>query len=143
MKIHQLSVFIENRQGHLLAPCQAMADAGINLATLSLADTQQYGILRLIIGDWSRAKTVLETAGFAVKVTEVLAVEVPDRPGGLADLLRVIETAGISVEYMYAFAEKRNDRAVLIIRVENIDAAILALEHSDVNMVSGVDLLED
>ena len=143
MKIHQISVFVENRLGHLRAPCQTLADAGINLATLSLADTQQYGILRLIIRDWPRAKEVLETAGFAVKVTEVLAVEVPDRPGGLADLLRVIETAGISVEYMYAFAEKRNDRAVLIIRVENVDEAIRALEHSDVNMVNGVDLLED
>jgi hypothetical protein len=141
MKIHQLSVFVENRLGHLLAPCQVLADAGINLATLSLADTQQYGILRLIIRDWSQAKKALEAAGFVVNVTEVLAVEVPDRPGGLINVLRAIESAGISIEYMYAFAEKRNNRAVLVIRVESIDKAIRALEHSDVNMISAVDLL--
>jgi hypothetical protein len=140
MKIQQLSVFVENRLGHLRAPCQVLADAGINLATLSLADTQQYGILRLIVRDWRRAKDVLGAAGFVVNVTEVLAVEVPDRPGGLADLLRVIEQARISVEYMYAFAEKRNNMAVLIIRFENVDDAIRALEHSQVNMISSVDL---
>jgi hypothetical protein len=140
MKIHQLSVFVENSPGHLRAPCQALADAGINLATLSLADTQQYGILRLIVGDWQRAKSVLEAAGFVVKVTEVLAIEVPDRPGGLADVLRVIEQAAINVEYMYAFAEKRNDKAVLIFRFENADAAIAALAHSEVNLIDNVDL---
>ena len=86
-------MFVENSPGHLRAPCQALADAGINLATLSLADTQQYGILRLIVRDWQRAKAVLEAAGFVVNVTEVLAIEVPDRPGGLADVLRAIEQA--------------------------------------------------
>jgi hypothetical protein len=140
MKIHQLSVFVENRPGHLRAPCQALADAGINLVTLSLADTQEYGILRLIVRDWQRAKDVLETAGFVVNVTDVLAVEVPNRPGGLADVLRVFERASINVEYMYAFAEKRNNMAVLIIRFENADDAIRALEHSGVNVISGVDL---
>ena len=140
MKIHQLSVFVENSPGHLRAPCQVLADAGINLATLSLADTQQYGILRLIIADWQRAKATLEAAGFVVVVTEVLAIEVPDRPGGLADVLRVVEGAKINVEYMYAFAEKRNDKAVLIIRFDDTDAAVRALEHSKVNMVSIVDL---
>jgi hypothetical protein len=140
MKIHQLSVFVENRPGHLRAPCQALADAGISLATLSLADTQQYGILRLIVRDWQRAKDVLEAAGFVVNVTDVLAVEVPNRPGGLADVLRVIEQARINIEYMYAFAEKRDNRAVLIIRFENADDAIRALEHSEVNVISSVDL---
>jgi hypothetical protein len=117
-----------------------LADAGVNLATLSLADTQQYGILRLIIADWQRAKAVLESAGFVVKMTEVLAIEVPDRPGGLADVLRVIEQAKINVEYMYAFAEKRGDKAVLVFRFEDPDAAIRALEHSEVNLVDRVDL---
>jgi hypothetical protein len=135
MKIHQLSVFVENSPGHLRAPCQLLADAGINLATLSLADTQQYGILRLIIRDWPRAKAVLEAAGFIVNVTEVVAVEVPDRPGGLADVLRAIEAAGINVEYMYAFAEKHDDKAVLVFRFEDADTAIRALNQSAVNVV--------
>jgi hypothetical protein len=140
MKIHQLSVFVENSPGHLRAPCQVLSDAGVNLATLSLADTEQYGILRLIIADWLPAKEVLEKAGFVVIVTEVVAIEVPDRPGGLADVLKVIEGARINVEYMYAFAEKRDDKAVLIFRFNDVDAAIRALEHSTVNIVGSIDL---
>ena len=139
MKLHQLSVFVENRPGHLRAPCQVLADAGINLATLSLADTQQYGILRLIIRDWQRAKTVLEAAGFAVNITEVVAVEVPDRPGGLAGVLKAIEQADINVDYMYAFAEKRDDKALLVFRFENVDAAVHALKDSEVNVIDDVD----
>jgi hypothetical protein len=140
MKLHQLSVFVENKPGHLRAPCQVLADAGINLATLSLADTKQYGILRLIVRDWERARTILENAGFVVNVSEVLAVEVPDRPGGLADVLRVIEQGGINVEYMYAFAEKREGKAILIFRLEDVDAAIRYLTHSEVNLIGDVDL---
>lgn len=140
MKIHQLSVFVENSPGHLRAPCQALADAGINLTTLSLADTQQYGILRLIVRDWQEAKKVLEAAGFVVKVTEVVAIEVPDRPGGLAGVLKVIEQANINVEYMYAFTEKRGDRAVLVFRFEDVDAAIDALRDSEVSAIEDVDL---
>jgi hypothetical protein len=140
MKIRQLSVFVENTPGHLRAPCQLLADAGINLATLSLADTEQYGILRLIIRDWQRAKAVLEAAGFVVNVTEVVAVEVADRPGGLADVLRAIEQAGINVEYMYAFAEKRDGKAVLVFRFEDADAAIRALKASQVRVINDVDL---
>jgi hypothetical protein len=139
MKIHQLSVFVENSPGHLRAPCQVLADAGVNLTTLSLADTQQYGILRLIIREWQRAKAALEAAGFVVKVTEVVAIEVPDRPGGLASVLKAIEQANINVEYMYAFTEKRDDKAVLVFRFENADAAVQALKHSKVNVISDVD----
>jgi hypothetical protein len=138
MKIHQLSVFVENSPGHLRAPCQALADAGVNLVTLSLAETQQYGILRMIVRDWRQAKVILDAAGFVTTVSEVLAIEVSDHPGGLADVLGVIERAKINVEYMYAFTEKRNDRAVLIFRFENADAAIEALKHSDVNVISNV-----
>jgi hypothetical protein len=138
MKIHQLSVFVENSPGHLRAPCQVLADAGISLATLSLADTKQYGILRLIIRDWQRAKSILDAAGFVTKVTEVLAIEVCDHPGGLADVLRVIERAKINVEYMYAFTEKRDDKAVLVFRFEDTDAAIEALKDSDVNVIGDV-----
>jgi hypothetical protein len=139
MKIQQLSVFVENSPGHLRAPCRLLADAGVNLTTLSLADTQQFGILRLIVRDWQRAKAVLEAAGFAVNTVEVVAVEVPDRPGGLADVLQVIERAKVNVEYMYAFAEKRDDKAVLIFRFDDPDAAIRALQNSEINVVSNVD----
>jgi hypothetical protein len=140
MKIHQLSVFVENSPGHLHAPCQVLADAGINLATLSLADTQHYGILRLIIRDWQRAKAVLEAAGFSVNVSEVVAVEVPDRPGGLAHILRSLEEARINVEYMYAFAEKHDDKAVLVFRFEDADAALEALRSSKVPVLDDFEL---
>jgi hypothetical protein len=140
MKIHQLSVFVENSPGQLRAPCQALADAGISLVTLSLADTKQYGILRLIVRDWQRAKAILDAAGFVTNVSEVLAIEVSDHPGGLSDVLRVIEQARINVEYMYAFTEKRDDKAVLIFRFEDADTAIDALKHSDVKVIDGVSL---
>ena len=140
MKIHQLSVFVENSPGHLRAPCQALADAGINLMTLSLADTEHYGILRLIIRDWQRAKAVLEAAGFSVNVSEVVAVEVSDRPGGLAEVLKAIEQAEINVEYMYAFAEKRDDKAVLVFRFENADAAVQALRSCEVPVIDDIEL---
>jgi hypothetical protein len=138
MKIHQLSVFVENSPGHLRAPCQVLADAGISLVTLSLADTKEYGILRLIVRDWQRAKSLLDAAGFVTNVSEVLAIEVSDHPGGLADVLRVIEQAKINVEYMYAFTEKRDDKAVLIFRFEDADTAIEALKHSEVNVIGNV-----
>jgi hypothetical protein len=137
MKIHQVSVFVENKPGRLRAPCETLAQAGINIITLSLADTHQYGILRLIVPDWRQAEKVLEQAGFVVNVTEVLAIEVPDRPGGLADVLRAIEQSGI----MYAFSEKLNDKALLVFRFENADAAVAALSGCDLKLVSGVELL--
>jgi hypothetical protein len=142
MKIHQLSVFLENRPGRLAAPCEALAEAGINLVTLSLADTQQFGILRLVVRQWQQAKKVLEAAGFVVRVTEVLAIEVHDRPGGLAEVLRAVEHAEQNVEYMYAFTEKLNDKAVLVFRFEDPDAAAGALAEAGVSLLSDVDLYE-
>ncbi len=139
MRIPQLSLFIENKLGRLVAPCKLLADAGINIVTLSLADTQQFGILRLIVREWQRAQEVLEAAGLAVAVTEVLAIEVLDRPGGMVELLGIFEQAGISVEYMYAFA---GARAVLVFRLDDIDAAISALARAGINPVSPISLYD-
>src|SRR5512147_398386 len=102
MILKQLSVFLENQPGTLSRPCRVLADAGINILTIALADTQQFGILRLVVHEWEQARKVLEKNGCAVKVNDVVAVEVPDRPGGLAEVLEVIEGAHINVEYMYA-----------------------------------------
>jgi hypothetical protein len=140
MKFPQLSVFIENRPGHLIVPCRLLAAAGINIVALSLAETQKYGILRLIVRDWQKAKEVLEANGFRVSVTEVLAVQVEDRPGGLVAVLEPIVAAGLNVEYMYAFATKRGDEAVLVFRFEDPDAALQALKGSTVPFVDTVDL---
>jgi len=140
MKIHQLSVFIENRPGHLIVPCRLLADAGINIVALSLAETQKYGILRLIVRDWQKAKEVLESGGFRVSVTEVLAVQVEDRPGGLVRVLDPIVGAGLNVEYMYAFATRLGDQAVLVFRFEDPDAALRTLKGSTVAFVDTVEL---
>src|SRR3990172_9545458 len=117
MKIRQLSLFLENRPGQLRVPCQALGDAGLDILTMSLADTQQFGILRLVVKDWEEARRVLEDAGMVVNVTDVLAVDVPDRPGGLASVLGAFERAALGVEYMYAFATcARGSHATLLFR---------------------------
>lgn len=140
MKLKQLSVFLENRPGALRGACRELADAGINLMTLCLADTQQFGILRLIVQDWVKAKERLEARGSVVKVTEVVAVEVPDRPGGLAGLLEVFERGGINVEYMYAFTMKQEDMGLLVFRFDDPDRAVEALQAARVNVVDEVEL---
>ncbi len=140
MKLHQLSLFLENKPGQLTHPCKALAEAGINILTLSLADTQQYGILRLIVRDWQKAKTVLEQAGCVVNVAEVVAIEVQDRPGGLEAILARLEEARVNVEYMYAFTAKRGDRAILVFRFDRPDEAIRVLQEQGINVIESVDL---
>lgn len=142
MKIHQLSMFLENKPGRLSEPCRVLAEADINILTLSVADTQQFGILRLIVRDWERAKQVLEASGCVVNVTEVVATEVEDRPGGLASILEIIESAGLNIEYMYAFTFRTGDRAVIVFRFDNPDLAIAALQSKGVNIIGGVELYE-
>ncbi len=142
MKIPQLSLFLENKPGHMVVPCKLLAEAGINIVTLSLADTGQFGILRLIVREWQRAREVLEAAGLVVAVTEVLAIEVLDQPGGLAQLLGIFGQKGINVEYMYAFTARLGNRAVLVFRFEDLDAAIAALTRSGINPVSPIDLYD-
>ena len=142
MKIHQLSLFLENKPGRLSEPCRVLADAGINILTLSLADTQQFGIMRLIVRDWMKAKEVLEKAGFVVNITEVVATEVADKPGGLANVLAIMEGGGVNIEYMYAFTVRSGDKAVLVFRFDNPDAAIELLKAKNINVVGGVELYE-
>jgi hypothetical protein len=137
VKIRQLSLFLENRPGQLRFPCKVLGDAGIDILTMSLADTAQFGILRLVVKDWQRAKQVLEAAGVVVNVTEVLAVDVPDRPGGLASVLEAFEQAGVGVEYMYAWGERERGRhATLLFRLEDPDRAAKLLAAAGVKLVA-------
>lgn len=135
MKLHQLSLFLENKPSQLTEPCRLLAEAGVDIRTLTLADTEQFGILRLIVSDWEKGARLLQDAGYVVNVTQVVAVEVPDRPGGLADLLRAFETPDINIEYMYAFTFGRGDTAVLIFRFDKPDAAIERLRAGGINVV--------
>jgi hypothetical protein len=140
MKIKQLSLFLENKPGHLSSVCQTLADAGVNILTLSMADTQQFGILRIIVRDWEKAKKVLEGADIVVNITEVLAIEIQDRPGGLAEVLKIVERSGVNVEYMYAFTFRSADKAIMFFRFDKPDEAIGALQKHGVNVVGAVEL---
>jgi len=142
MKIQQLSIFAENKPGHIAAPCRILAEKGIDIRALSVADTQHFGILRIIVSDPVAATKVLESAGYVVKSTEVLAVEVEDRPGGLAKILTAFERTTINIEYMYAFPVGRGEKAVLIFRFDLPDAAIERLQEKGINVL-GPGILEE
>jgi hypothetical protein len=142
MKIQQISLFAENKPGHIAAPVRLLAQEGIDIRSMYLADTQQYGILRMIVSDWQKAARVREAQEFVVKVTEVLAVEVPDRPGGLADVLVALDGTGINIEYMYAFPNACDNRAILIFRFSDLDAAIAHLKKAGINLLASDELLK-
>ncbi len=137
MKVEQISVFIENKSGRLAEIARILGEAGINIRALSLADTSDFGILRLIVNDRERAKTVLKENGFTVSKTEVVAVEVPDKPGGLYLILKKLESEAINVEYMYAFVERCEENAVIIFRFDETDKAIKSLLDGGFNVLEG------
>jgi hypothetical protein len=137
MKVEQISIFIENKSGRLAEITRILGDAGINIRALSLADTSDFGILRLIVNDVETAKAVLKEKGFTVSKTEVVAVEVPDRPGGLSSLLQTLDADQINVEYMYAFVERCGGNAVIIFRFDETDKAIATLQGSNFNILEG------
>ena len=127
MRIRQISIFLENRPGQLSTICCDLADAGINIATLSLADTADFGIVRMIVDDHEKAKDVLAEKGHVVNVREVIAVCVPDRPGGMAEVMQVLDKAGVNIEYSYAFAFHKGEKAVLVFRFSDNAKAEKAL----------------
>jgi hypothetical protein len=137
MKVEQISIFIENKSGRLAEITRILGDAGINIRALSLADTSDFGILRLIVNDGSQASAVLKEHGFTVNMTEVVAVEVPDRPGGLSAILHALDSAAINVEYMYAFVERCGGNAIIIFRFDETDKAIATLTSHNFNMLEG------
>jgi hypothetical protein len=132
VKVKQISVFIENRSGRLREVANVLGKKNINIRALSLADTSDYGILRLIVDKPDAALDVLKKANFTLSETNVIAVEVSDKPGGLSEVLDVLGEAGINVEYMYAFVEKSSDNAVMIFRIEDIENAIRALQKRNI-----------
>lgn len=128
MRVEQIAVFLENKSGRLAEITTILADNNINIRALSVADTADFGILRLIVDQVAEAEKALRANGFTVGKTTVIAVEVPDRTGGLATVLRCIEKQELNVEYMYAFVNKTGENAVLIFRFDEMDRAIAALQ---------------
>jgi hypothetical protein len=137
MKVEQISIFIENKSGRLAEITRFLGEAEINIRALSLADTSDFGILRLIVNDAEKAKAVLKEKGFTVNKTEVIAVEVPDRPGGLSTILQTLDADQINVEYMYAFVERCGGNAVIIFRFDEIDRAIVTLKNNNFTVLEG------
>jgi hypothetical protein len=137
MRVEQISVFLENKAGRLFEVTRILAEAGINIRALSLADTSDFGILRLIVNDNNRAKEVLRQQGFTVGKTEVVAVEVTDQPGGLHRILEILYKANVNVEYMYAFVHQSGSNAVIIFRFDNVDDALKILLENNVTVIEG------
>lgn len=136
MKVDQLAVFLENKSGRLAAITKALSENSINIRALSVADTADFGILRLIVDDTEKAIRVLKEEGFTVGKATVIAVEVADKPGGLARVLAVLHDAGLNVEYMYAFVEKSGENAVLIFRFDDPDMAITILQNGGIKILT-------
>ncbi len=140
MKVSQISVFLENKSGRLADVTRTLAENEINIRALSIADTIDYGLLRLIVNDPVKAKSALSSSGFTVALTEVLAIEVPDKPGGLAGIIEILSEAGINIEYMYAFVGTSGENAIVIFRIERVDEAISILQAKDVRILTGEEL---
>ncbi len=140
MGVKQLSVFLENKSGRLADVTRALAQANINIRALSIADTIDYGLLRLIVNDPERARAALAEAGFTVALTEVLAIEVPDKPGGLANIIDILAKEAINIEYMYAFVGRSGEHAIVIFRIERADEAVQILREKGVRILTGEEL---
>mgnify|MGYP000060701553 CR=1 FL=1 len=136
MKVQQISIFIENKSGRLAEVARVLGEKNVNIRALSLADTSDFGILRLLVDDTDVALETLKSGGFTVNKTEVVAVEVPDRPGGLCTILQVLDEARINVEYMYAFVERRPSEAILVFRFEDPNKALDVLKEAGITMLT-------
>jgi hypothetical protein len=148
MKLKQLSLFLENKPGNVRKACRTLADNGINIETMALADTEQFGILRILVKDWERAKEVFEKNGVIVRVSEVVALAVGHRPGGLADILDTLDDAGLNIEYMYGFFQhigakqdaEAMDSAIIVFRFDSPDVAIETLQKRNIRVLGSEEL---
>lgn len=140
MKITQISVFLENKKGRLLDATMALGKAGVDIKALTIAENEDFGVLRLIVNNPDEALKALKASGFVASLTDIVAVEVEDSPGGLAKVLAVLNSNDLNVEYMYAFVEKSADKAILVFRFDNIDKALEALAKNNIRVVGKKDI---
>jgi len=149
MRLKQLSLFLENKPGNVRKACRTLAENGINIETMALADTEQFGILRILVKEWERAKKVFEENGVIVRISDVIALAVGHRPGGLADILDVLDDANLNIEYMYGFSQRIGlakqgrdiaDSAVIVFRFNDPDAACDALQKRDIRVLGSEEL---
>lgn len=140
MQAEQISIFVENKAGRLAEVARILAEADINIRALSLADTSDFGVLRLIVNDTAKGRDVLREMGFTVRRTQVAAVEVTDKPGGLLTVLDMLNEAGVNIEYMYAYAHPPGGNAVMIFRFDDMDKALDILQKGGVRILDGSEL---
>lgn len=140
MFMNQLSVFVENRQGRLAEITKVLENNEVDIRAVSIADTREFGILRLIVSDSKRAALALKEEGFTVSLTKVIGVGFEDRPGSLCKAMTVLDENAISVEYMYAFISKSNDKAYVILRVSDNEAAVCILKEAGFAVLEGDDI---
>lgn len=136
MKIKQLSIFLQNRMGSLSKPLEVLTDADVNIRAMCMADTSEFGILRLVVDDPEKGKVALEENNFLVKITEIIGVEMNDAPGGLTSVLKIIKDNEIDLEYLYAFTHEKAGKAILLLHADDIDELISALKKNDIVIVS-------
>ena len=136
MKIKQLSIFLQNRMGSLSKPLEVLTVADVNIRAMCMADTSEFGILRLVVDDPIKGKEALEENNFLVKITDIIGVEMNDSPGGLTSVLDVIKENLIDLEYLYAFSHKKEDKAILLLHADDIDRLIKVLSDNNIPIVS-------
>ncbi|TFG64145.1 MAG: ACT domain-containing protein [Spirochaetales bacterium] len=137
MTVKQISVFLENTAGRLAEVTKILSDAGINLRAITIADTADFGILRLIVNDTGKALDVFERNGFTAKATDVIGVEVEDSPGGLHKVMQIFEEHKVNIEYLYATLERNKDRAVVIFKVDDIEHGLRIIKDHSLITVAG------
>ena len=142
MTVEQISVFVENRSGQLGDVTRVLEEANINIRALSLSDTTDFGVLRLMADDTEKARNVLSRAGFTVGSTPVVAVDVADRPGGLGRVLAVLSEHGINVEYLYAYTQRESTRATIIFRFDRTEEAVNVLQQSGIRVLGPEDIAD-
>ena len=140
MAVKQVSIFVENKEGRIKKAIDTLAKENINIRALSIADTTKYGILRLIVSDNEKAIAALEKDGFIVKENEVIILAVPDKPNGLNSTLAVFDEKGINLEYLYAFVSSKTDEAIVVMRLENMEKAVDALNESNIKILDEEDI---
>ena len=140
MKITQISVFLENRKGRLYEVCKLLGENNINIRALTIAETESFGVLRIVVDKSDVAIQLLRDNHFVANFTEVVAIEVPDKPGGLASILKVFADNDVNIEYMYGFVEKFSDKALLVMRFEDTDFAQQILAKHNIHVVAEKDI---
>ena len=136
MKIKQLSIFLQNKMGSLSKPLEVLTVANVNIRAMCMADTSEFGILRLVVDDPEKGKEALEENNFLVKITEIIGVEMNDTPGGLTTVLDIIKDNLIDLEYLYAFSHEKSEKAILLLHADDIDKLISVLQENNVPIVS-------